>query len=126
MFFSIYRRWCEWHVSVRNGSGGDECALRESLTEGIVLAWGLRQLDQQVIRRYTGAFDDLGVQFFQQSEAGLSRPARDERDSEQGQGVGGPPSPKSGGVEEPGVRERVNQLKKNVRRKISDGEHRLL
>src|SRR5258708_13084742 len=78
MFSSIYRRRCEWHVPVRNGSGGDEWALRESLTEGIVLAWGLRQLDQQVIRRYTGAFDDLRVQFFQQSEAGLSLPAPDE------------------------------------------------
>src|SRR5258708_4744386 len=98
MFSSIYRRRCEWHVPVRNGSGGDEWALRESLTEGIVLAWGLRQLDQQVIRRYTGAFDDLRVQFFQQSEAGLSRPARDERDSEQDQVVGVPHSEKRGGV----------------------------
>jgi hypothetical protein len=73
MFFSIYRCWCDGHVSVRNGSGGDECALRESLTEGKVLAWGLRQLDQQVIRRYAGAFDDLRVQFFQQGQAGLYR-----------------------------------------------------
>ena len=64
MFFSIYRCWCDWHISVRGGSGGEECALRESLTEGKVLAWGVRQLDQQVIRRYAGAFDDLRVQFF--------------------------------------------------------------
>src|SRR5258707_14743114 len=97
MFSSIYRRRCEWHVPVRNGSGGDECALRESLTEGIVLAWGLRQLDQQVTRRYTGAFDELRVQFFQQSEAGLFRAARDESAFGQEQGVGVPHFAKKGG-----------------------------
>jgi len=28
MFFSIYRCWCDGHVSVRYGSGGDECRVR--------------------------------------------------------------------------------------------------
>src|SRR5258708_24706615 len=96
MFFSIYRCWCDWPVSGRSGSGGDECALRESLTEGKVLAGSLRQLDQQVISRYAGVFDDLRVQFFQQAKAGVFRAPRDQRDFEQDEVVGGAQSWKRG------------------------------
>jgi hypothetical protein len=89
--------------------------LRQSLTEGKVLAGSFGELDHEVVRQDSGTGDDVLVELLEQGEAGFFRPAGDERELEQDEIVGVFPPEKRWRVQEAFTRKLMDDPEEVIR-----------